>query len=57
MPRLPIQPSVPAISVVVPVYRSEQILPELYRQVSAALASLASAFEIIFVEDAGGDGS
>jgi glycosyltransferase involved in cell wall biosynthesis len=44
-------------AVVIPVYQSEQILPELYRQVSAAIASLVGAFEIIFVEDAGGDGS
>ncbi len=45
------------VSIIIPVYRSEQILPELYRQVSTAIASLVSAFEIIFVEDAGGDGS
>ena len=57
MPRLVIQPPAAGVSVVIPVYRSEQILPELYRQVSAALASLVEAFEIIFVEDAGGDGS
>ena len=32
-------------------------MPELYRQLSAAMAQVASAFEIIFVEDGGGDGS
>jgi glycosyltransferase involved in cell wall biosynthesis len=42
---------------VIPVYRSERILPELYRQLIAALEQIASPFEIIFVEDGGGDRS
>jgi glycosyltransferase involved in cell wall biosynthesis len=46
-----------AVSVIIPVYRSEQILPELYRQLSAAMAEITPDFEIIFIEDAGGDGS
>jgi glycosyltransferase involved in cell wall biosynthesis len=45
------------VSVVIPVYRAEQILPELYSQLASALAEIAPAFEIIFVEDGGGDGS
>jgi undecaprenyl-phosphate 4-deoxy-4-formamido-L-arabinose transferase len=45
------------VSVIIPVYRSEQILPELYRQLSAAMAAITPVFEIIFVEDGGGDGS
>ena len=49
--------ALPTVSVVIPVYRAEKTLPELYRQLSAAMAQVASAFEIIFVEDGGGDGS
>jgi glycosyltransferase involved in cell wall biosynthesis len=45
------------VSVVIPVYRSEKILPELYHQLSAAMAEITPDFEIIFIEDAGGDGS
>jgi glycosyltransferase involved in cell wall biosynthesis len=46
-----------SVSVVIPVYRSEGILPELYRRLVGALEQITSAFEIIFVEDGGGDGS
>jgi glycosyltransferase involved in cell wall biosynthesis len=45
------------ISVVVPVYRSERTLLELHRQLSVALQSISDRYEIIFVEDCGGDGS
>jgi glycosyltransferase involved in cell wall biosynthesis len=45
------------VSVVIPVYRAVKTLPELYIQLSAAMPQVASAFEIIFVEDGGGDGS
>ena len=47
----------PSLSVVIPVYRSGGILPELYRQLIVALDHLSAQFEIIFVEDGGGDGS
>ncbi len=46
-----------SLSVVIPVYRAQQTLPELHRQLVPALEALASAFEIIYVEDCGGDGS
>lgn len=45
------------ISVVVPVYRSQATLPELYKQLVVALETIGSSFEIIFVEDCGGDSS
>jgi glycosyltransferase involved in cell wall biosynthesis len=45
------------VSVVIPVYRAEQTLMDLYGQVSAAMSEITPEFEIIFVEDAGGDGS
>ena len=54
----PSEPSVPPlISVVIPVYRSEQTLPELHRQLLEALLPISDSFEIIFVEDSGGDNS
>jgi len=46
-----------SLSIVVPVYRSERILPELYARLVDALEELGGPFEIIFVEDCGGDGS
>ena len=45
------------VSIVVPVYRAEQTLVDLYHQLSAAMSEITSVFEIIFVEDGGGDGS
>jgi glycosyltransferase involved in cell wall biosynthesis len=45
------------LTVVIPVYRAERILPELYRQLTSALEEIGSEFEIIFVEDGGCDGS
>jgi glycosyltransferase involved in cell wall biosynthesis len=45
------------ISVVVPVYRSETTLRELHRRLTTVLQSISADFEIILVEDRGGDGS
>ena len=47
----------PLISVVVPVYRAESSLRELCRRCAAALETITPDFEIILVEDCGGDGS
>lgn len=47
----------PSVSVVIPVYRAAATLRELYSQLSATMQHLAPAFEIIFVEDCGGDDS
>lgn len=44
-------------SVVVPVYKSEDSLRELHDRLIATMKNVSSAFEIIFVEDCGGDGS
>src|SRR5947199_1067640 len=46
-----------AVSVVVPVFRAEQTLRRLHEEVSEVLTELGARFEIIYVEDAGGDGS
>jgi len=45
------------IAVVVPVYRAEDCLQELYRRLTQALEPLTGDFEIVLVEDCGGDGS
>ena len=45
------------LSVVVPVYRSEATLPELYSELVSVLETAEPSFEIILVEDCGGDGS
>jgi glycosyltransferase involved in cell wall biosynthesis len=46
-----------SLSIVIPVYRSAAILPELYGQMVDSLEKLGSPFEIILVEDCGGDRS
>jgi undecaprenyl-phosphate 4-deoxy-4-formamido-L-arabinose transferase len=45
------------LSVVVPVYRSQQTLPDLHRRIVATLEPIEPAFEILLVEDCGGDDS
>lgn len=46
-----------ALSVVVPVYNSEQSLGELYQRLTAVLANETPDFEIIFVDDSSRDHS
>ncbi len=45
------------ISVVIPVYRAETCLEELYRRLKDALEPISHDFEIVLVEDCGGDRS
>ncbi len=45
------------LSVVIPVYKAESCLDELYRRLSAALSGITPDFEIVLVEDCGGDRS
>ncbi|MBN9366913.1 MAG: glycosyltransferase family 2 protein [Comamonadaceae bacterium] len=45
------------LSIVVPVYRSQSTLRELYRRIKTAMDLARIPFEIIFVEDGGGDDS
>jgi dolichol-phosphate mannosyltransferase len=45
------------ISVVVPVFKAESCLEELYRRLKAALEPITQDFEIVLVEDCGGDRS
>lgn len=46
-----------SISVVIPVYRSENSIPLLVKELAAELPTLTDRYEVILVEDDGGDGS
>jgi glycosyltransferase involved in cell wall biosynthesis len=48
---------VSSLSIVIPVYRAEETLRELYRRLVAVLETERIEFEILFVEDCGGDRS
>jgi dolichol-phosphate mannosyltransferase len=50
-------PATPLISVVIPVYKAEKMLDELYRRLRDALETVSADFEIVLVEDCGGDRS
>lgn len=45
------------ISVVIPVYKAEDCMHELYRRLKMSLETITQNFEIILVEDCGGDRS
>lgn len=47
----------PHLSVVVPVYKAENCLDELYQRLKTTLERISPDFEIILVEDCGGDNS
>lgn len=47
----------PVISVVIPVYRGEECLNELYRRLVTVLEPLVQTFEVVLVEDCGPDNS
>jgi dolichol-phosphate mannosyltransferase len=49
--------NMPHISIVIPVYKAEGCLHELYRRLRAAVEVITDDFEIILVEDCGGDRS
>src|SRR6266496_1719575 len=63
-PDLPSRPNpgderrpLPGLSVVVPVYGSEAILPELLHRLENALPAIASSYELVLVNDSSPDGS
>lgn len=56
-PQAPPARPCPGVSIVVPVYRAAASLPELHRRLTAVGPTLADRYEIIFVEDCGGDES
>ena len=45
------------ISVVIPVYKAEKCLHELYTRLKSSLQVISEDFEIVLVEDCGGDRS
>jgi len=47
----------PHISVVIPVYKAEHCLVELYRRLTIVLERISTDYEIVMVEDCGGDHS
>ncbi len=51
------KPNRPLISIVVPVYKAENCLDELYRRLAQTLETISPNFEIVLVEDCGGDRS
>ena len=55
--RLSYESQVTRISVVIPVYRSEAILPDLVRRLEPVLAAIAENFEVILVNDCSPDRS
>jgi polyisoprenyl-phosphate glycosyltransferase len=54
---MPLQTAEPLLSVVIPVYKAEQSLDELYRRLTSSLETISRDFEILLVEDCGGDRS
>jgi dolichol-phosphate mannosyltransferase len=47
----------PTLSVVVPVFNEQEVLPEFHRRLSAVLAGLGGTTEIVYVDDGSRDGS
>jgi glycosyltransferase involved in cell wall biosynthesis len=45
------------ISVVLPIYKNRPQLPDLHRRLTEVLTARGSDYELVFVDDAGGDGS
>jgi glycosyltransferase involved in cell wall biosynthesis len=45
------------ISIVIPVYKAEDCLHELYRRLKLSIELITNDFEIFLVEDCGGDNS
>jgi glycosyltransferase involved in cell wall biosynthesis len=45
------------LSVVIPVYKAQECLRELYQRLRASLETITQDFEIVLVEDCGGDSS
>lgn len=47
----------PRLSLVVPVFRSQEMLPTLHRRIVSAIEPIDPHFELVLVEDCGGDDS
>ena len=53
----PYQAGMPLVSVVVPVFNEEQVLPELHERLKAALAEIDGGYEVLYVDDGSTDRS
>jgi dolichol-phosphate mannosyltransferase len=47
----------PLVSVVVPVFNEQEVLPELQRRIANALGMLDGGYEVVYVDDGSSDGS
>jgi polyisoprenyl-phosphate glycosyltransferase len=47
----------PALSVVVPAYNEEEVLPEFHRRLAAAMEGIGLAWEVVYVNDGSRDGT
>jgi polyisoprenyl-phosphate glycosyltransferase len=54
---LPSTTDLPVVSIVVPAYNEEAVLPEFYRRVRKAVAGLPYEFRLVFVDDGSTDGT
>ena len=54
---IPERSSVPGLSIVIPVYRSELILPELARRLESVLSKITPEYEVVLVDDSSPDRS
>ncbi len=52
---LPAAMAAPALSVVVPCYNEEEVLPEFHRRLSAAMEGIGLAYEVVYVNDGSRD--
>ena len=52
-----VRKSMPHISVVIPVFKAENCLEELYLRLKSSLESITNDYEILMIEDCGRDGS
>jgi len=41
----------PALSIVVPAYNEEEVLPQFHARLAAALAAIGLSWEVVFVND------
>ena len=48
-------PDAPALSVVVPAYNEQEVLPEFHRRLAAALADIGIPWEVVYVNDGSRD--
>ncbi len=54
---LPAQTEQPELSIVIPVFNEEEVLPELHRRLTAVLSGLVPSYEILLVNDGSTDGT